>query len=272
MNMTLGDSRVRTDGFDRHETMVNGTRTVVYSAGQGDTLVYFHGAGTFHGFDFARAWADRFRVVVPYHPGFGESADDLRIESIGGYVRHYVNLFDQMGLKKFNLVGCSMGGRMAAEFAADHAGMLDKLVLVCPAGLDVPAHPMTNLGDIAPAELFGYLIKDVSVLQPFLPTGPDPQFGAMREREGASVGRILRNGSLVNPELAASLPRIDVPTLLLWGREDRVIPAAQAQAWAGLLPRAAVRIVDDAGHLILDESAQGRAAVKEFLMRSGAPV
>ena len=51
MNLKLGDSRVRTDGFDRHMYLVNGIRTVVYSAGNGDPLVYFHGAGTFHGFD-----------------------------------------------------------------------------------------------------------------------------------------------------------------------------------------------------------------------------
>jgi pimeloyl-ACP methyl ester carboxylesterase len=92
----------------------------------------------------------------------------------------------------------------------------------------------------------------------------------MRARETAAVGRILRNGSLVDPALPASLARIDVATFLLWGREDRVIPAAQAQAWAALLPRSTVRVVADAGHLILDESGQARGEVKAFLLRSGA--
>ncbi len=270
MSKILGDSRVRTEGFERDEYVVNGIRTVVYSAGHGETVVYFHGAGTFHGFDFARDWTEDFRVVIPYHPGFGESQDDMRIDSMHDYVRHYANLFDRMGLNKFNLVGCSMGGRMAAQFAADHGALLDKLVLVCPAGLDVPAHPMTNLADIPPGELLDYLIEDVSVLEPFVPTWPDPEFGTMRARETAAVGRILRNGSLVDPALPASLARIDVATFLLWGREDRVIPAAQAQAWAALLPRSTVRVVAGAGHLILDESPQARGEVKAFLLRSGA--
>jgi pimeloyl-ACP methyl ester carboxylesterase len=270
MKLTLGDSRVRTDGFERHEYMVNGTRTVLYSAGRGDPLVYFHGAGTFHGFDYVRDWTDRFRVFVPYHPGFGESEDNPRIDSMHDYVLHYVDLFDQMGLQKLNLVGCSMGGRMAAEFAIEHGHRLEKLVLVCPAGLDVPEHPTINLSAIPEAELFDYLIKDVEAIRRFLPAGPDPQFGAMRAREGAAVGRILQNGSLVNPKISSWLHRVHVPTLLLWGNEDRIIPVEQAETWATLLPKSTIRIVNNAGHLILDESAQGRAAVKEYLVDSTA--
>lgn len=270
MNAHPGDARVRTDGFERHEYVVHGVRTVLYSAGQGEPLVYLHGAGTFHGFDFVRPWTDRYRVIVPYHPGFGESADDPQVDALHDYVVHYLDLFDQLGLRQFHLVGCSMGGRLAAEFAVAHAGRLRKLVLVCPAGLDVPDHPMTSLADIPPGELFSYLIKDVGAIAPFLPDGPDAAFDAMRAREGAAVGRVLRNGSLVNPKLTVWLHRVRVPTLLLWGMEDRIIPAAQAAAWAGLLPDAQVRMVPHAGHLLLDESAQARAAVKEFLHGAGA--
>ena len=266
--MKLGDSRVDTNGFDRHEYTVDGTRTVVYSAGSGDPLVYFHGAGTFHGFDFARQWTDQFRVFVPYHPGFGESEDNLRIGTMRDYIRHYVDLFEQMDLDRFCLVGCSMGGRMAAEFAATQSQCIERLALVCPAGLQVPEHPMTNLADIPPAEIFDYLVHDKVVLQPFLPTGPDSEFVAMSEREAASLGRILQEGSLINLKLAAQLRRIGIPTLLLWGAEDRVIPAAQAPIWASLLPNPSIYIVPDAGHLVLDESPTARTAVQEFLVRS----
>lgn len=265
MTTRYGDTRVRTDGFTREEHVVDGVRTVLYTAGQGEPLVYFHGAGTFHGFDFVRAWTGRHRVIVPYHPGFGESDDDLRVAALADYVTHYRRLFDQLGLRTLNLVGCSMGGRLAAEFAAAHAGRLARLVLVCPAGLDVPAHPMTALGDIPPEQLIGYLIHDVGAIAAFLPDGPDPQFAEMRARERAAVGRVLRDGSLVNPELAALARRITVPTLLLWGARDRVIPAAQAAAWAALLPNAVIHTVAEAGHLVLDESAEARAAVNDFL-------
>ena len=61
------------DGFERRELDINGIRTVVYSAGSGRPVVYWHGGGTFHGINFACDWAPHFRVILPHHPGFGES-------------------------------------------------------------------------------------------------------------------------------------------------------------------------------------------------------
>ena len=71
-----------TAGFERLELTIAGIRTVAYAAGSGPDLVYFHGGGTFHGFEFARAWIPHFRVLLPYHPGFGESADAPAIGSL----------------------------------------------------------------------------------------------------------------------------------------------------------------------------------------------
>ena len=76
--------------FVREELTVDGVKTVVYSAGKGEPLVLFHGAGTVDGFDFAEQWAEKFRVIVPYHPGFGESGDDPAITEIHDYVMHYL--------------------------------------------------------------------------------------------------------------------------------------------------------------------------------------
>ena len=59
---------------------------------------------------FARSFLDRFHVILPYHPGFGESADDESIQSMQDYVLHYAALFEQLGLTRINLVGASFGG------------------------------------------------------------------------------------------------------------------------------------------------------------------
>ncbi|WP_338811339.1 alpha/beta fold hydrolase (plasmid) [Agrobacterium leguminum] len=267
MSHRLGDSRVRTEGFERLEYAVGGNRTVVYAAGSGEPLVYFHGAGTFHGLDYARDWIDRYRVIIPYHPGFGESPDDPRITTIHDYVLHYLELFGLMGISNVNLVGCSMGGRLAAEFAVEHSSLLRRLVLVCPAGLDAPDYPMADLAEIPAGELLSYLISDIRFIERYLPTGPDPHFAAMRDREGASVGRILRAGSLVNPLLSTWLHRVQVPSLVVWGSDDRLIPAAQANIWSRLLPHCSTHMVPGGGHLILDESADARLAVKSFLAK-----
>jgi pimeloyl-ACP methyl ester carboxylesterase len=80
----------------------------------------------------------------------------------------------------------------------------------------------------------------------------------------------MRDGKLTNPKLGRRLHRVRVPTLLLWGADDRLIPAAQAETWHSLLPDATIRIIPNAGHLVLDESATARSAVKEFVMARAA--
>ena len=80
--------------FTRETYTVDGVKTVVYTAGKGEPLVFFHGAGTVDGFDFAERWADKFQVIVPYHPGFGESGDDPTFTDLHDYVMHYLELFD----------------------------------------------------------------------------------------------------------------------------------------------------------------------------------
>jgi pimeloyl-ACP methyl ester carboxylesterase len=106
-----------TTGFDRTVYDINGVKTVVLSIGSGPDVVFLHGTGTFTGFEVARIWAAHNKVIIPYHPNFGESADEAALDTIGDYVLHYIDLFDRLGLTVFDLVGFSLGGWMAAEFA-----------------------------------------------------------------------------------------------------------------------------------------------------------
>jgi len=106
--------------FNRETHTVNGVKTILLTAGSGEPLIFLHGAGTFHGFEFAKPWADKFRVILPFHPGFGESGDDPAMTDIHDYVMHYVELLDLLGLDKVNLVGFSLGGYIAAKFAMEH--------------------------------------------------------------------------------------------------------------------------------------------------------
>ncbi|SDB50771.1 Pimeloyl-ACP methyl ester carboxylesterase [Pseudomonas sp. NFACC23-1] len=260
-----GDRRVEHTGYHRQNYLIDGCETTVFRAGTGAPLVYLHGGGTWHGLAFAEGWSDHFEVILPYHPGFGSSGDNPRISSMANYVEHYAKLFDAMGLNSVNLVGFSFGGRLAAEFAAGHGDRVEKLVLVAPAGLDVPEHPQPDFMTIAPEDIVGYLVNDLKTLLPYLPTGPDEEFDAMRMREGGTVGKMLRGGHLVNPQMPALLERINVPVQLIWGQQDRIVPPGQAPFWQRLLPGSDLHVFDDAGHLVLDESADARRAIVKFL-------
>lgn len=254
------------EGFDRDEYTINGVKTVVYSAGQGQPVVYFHGGGTFHGIDFSRDWLDRFKIICPFHPGFGESADAPHMDSINDYILHYLDLFDELGLKQFNLIGISLGGWLAAEFAIAHGHRLRKLVLLAPGGLNVPEYPPIDFSTVPPEEVLTYLVHDFDILKPYLPKNDQDAeaFGADRMREGQSLGRMAPAGPR-SPKLEHWLHRITTPTLLLWGNNDRVLPAGQAEKWMKLLPNARLELLDSIGHLILDESRPARKIVADFL-------
>jgi pimeloyl-ACP methyl ester carboxylesterase len=253
-----------TEGFRRDEHVVDGIRSVVYSAGNGPPVVYFHGGGTFHGFEWARDWLDRFHVILPHHPGFGESADDPDITSMADYVVHYTALFDALGLARFGLAGASLGGRMATEFALTHV-RIAKLVLAAPAGLLAADCPPPNYAAMRPQDIPPLLVADPKFVVQFWPPDADEAFLAERARERVSTGRVLADSDATDRKLRRRLPRLRVPTLILWGGRDRVLLPGLARHWTKAIPGSTVAMIDEAGHLLLDESPRARGLAADFL-------
>jgi pimeloyl-ACP methyl ester carboxylesterase len=252
-------------GFVRAEHDINGTQTIVYSIGSGPELVFLHGTGTFTGFEVARSWAAHRKVIIPYHPGFGESGDAVALDTIDDYVLHYMDLFDRLELRQFDLAGFSLGGWMAAEFAIRQPHRLHRLVLVAPAGLVVEEAPAPDLFQIAPQELPSYLTHDPAVALRYFPKQPDPGFDARLGREVGGFARLIRNNPQGNPKLAHWVHRISVPTLVLWGAEDRLRPTDQGHAWIALLPDGYLELVAATGHLVFEETPSADKLVADFL-------
>lgn len=246
---------------------VNGVETVVPAAGDpaAPPLVYFHGAGTFHGAEFAAAWTDRFRVLMPYHPGYGESGDDEQLREVHDLVLHYTELFDVLGLTSdVNLVGLSLGGLLAARFAIEQQHRLRRLVLCCPAGLRAKGVVTDDVFTIPPEALGPRLVHRMETLLPWLPENPmDVDFTVDRYRETRTTALLMWD----HPHdrvIRRWLGRVTVPTMIVWGAEDRLLPAGLASEWAALLPHADVRSFPGAGHLVLDESPDAVAAIAAF--------
>jgi pimeloyl-ACP methyl ester carboxylesterase len=253
-----------THQFQRETLTVNGIKVVMLTAGSGDPLLFLHGAGTWHGFDFALPWASHHRVMIPYHPGWGDSGDAPDNPTVHDYTVHYLEMIDQLGLEKVDLAGFSMGGRIAATFTVEHRRRVRKLVVLAPAGLEVPEHPNVDFSKVPTEEIPSYLTEDLNVLAPHVPKEPSAEWQAARAREGASFNRLLRAG-LVGPWLARWLHRVNMPALIVWGEKDRTVPVGQAGEWAKLIPHAQVRLFAGAGHLVLDERPEAVQAVGDFL-------
>lgn len=254
--------------FKRRTYEINGIDTVVLEAGSGPPLVYLHGAGTVTGFDFAAPWTKSFRVVIPYHPGFGSSADDPAITEVDDFVLHYVELLDQLDLPKIRLVGQSMGGFISTKFAVQHGHRVEKLALVCPIGIPVPAeHATVNFLAVPPPDLPALLAHDPQNVIKHLPAGePSAAFIAERTKEAVTAGRVLGGGTATfDAKLPRYLHRLTMPTLIVWGKSDRLTPTAQHKVWAKALPKATVKLFDNAGHVVLDEAPASVTAIAEFM-------
>jgi pimeloyl-ACP methyl ester carboxylesterase len=250
---------------------VNGIDTAVFTAGEGDPLVFLHGAGTVTGFESLLPLAERFRLILPHHPGYGSSADDPSVSEVHDYVRHYLDLFDRLELDEFALVGHSLGGYIASTMAMYVGQRITSLVLVAPFGLRAKAHPTLDIFMVPDEEILGVLTNDMSVFEGKFTLPPSPEWLADRYREATSTARLLWERPY-DLKLAKWLHRIAAPTLVLWGDADALIPVEQAAMWAELIPGATTQIFPGLGHLVFDESPAVAAAVGDFVKtRVSAP-
>jgi pimeloyl-ACP methyl ester carboxylesterase len=254
-----------TEGFKRSVHRIDGVESVVYEMGDGVPLVYFHGGGTYHGFEWLRGFADTFRVIAPHHPNFGESGDG-EITSMADYVMHYEMLFAALGLETFHLCGASMGGHMAARYAGEHADEIGKLVLVSPAGLKSERASIPDWTKIPPDQTRAMFVADLDWLEPYWPAEPGPEWLELRSREAGAAMKSREDIDATDRALKAALKDFDRPTLLLWGENDQVVPTGFIPDWQAVLPDADVEIIPNGGHLLLDEFPQACAAMKAFLL------
>src|SRR4030088_1939945 len=126
---------------------VAGRPTVLMHAGEGVPFVYLHSTlgESFMWLPFFQAWAKKFRVLVPTHPGFGQSGGFDQIDTIEDMAFHYVEMFDALGLEEVILGGVSLGGWIAAEFAVRWPERVKKLWIADAPGLWVEEEALPDL-------------------------------------------------------------------------------------------------------------------------------
>ncbi|MBN9032161.1 MAG: alpha/beta hydrolase [Rhizobiales bacterium 63-7] len=248
---------------------IDGVSTVVKAIGEGPAVLALHGAATIEGHDWARGLADRFRVYLPFHPGFGESAEAPHVNGMQDIIVHNLRLISALGLDRPHLVGHSMGGWMAAEMAVVAGERFNRLVLNAPAGLNHPDHPGAALSSIAPDAFPAYLAHRAEVAARYFPGGAEcasvEDFVAAREKEGPALGNILKVHGMGHPNLGRWLSRIPNETLVVWGEKDRMLPASQAPLWVAAIPHARLLMVEEVGHLAMQEDPRIVTAIGDFL-------
>ncbi|QWK81620.1 alpha/beta fold hydrolase [Ochrobactrum sp. BTU1] len=252
--------------FEKRKVEIRGKTVTYLVKGEGRNVVFLHGTGTFPGFESLTNIASRHRLIIPFHPNFGESDDDADIVQIGDYVLHYMDFFDALGLDYFSLGGFSLGGWIAAEFAIRHPERLSALFLAAPAGLDLPTIPLPNLFEVAPADIPAHLTHDPHVALRYFPSEPDSRFDQALGREMGALARIHATEGRGNKRLNHWMHRLNMPALILWGTEDRVIPAQYAAEWQRGIKGARLEKLDATGHLLFEEAPAAATLVRNFLL------
>ena len=256
--------------FQKSDLVVDGVRVQLLEAGKGKPLIYFHGADASRGFDELLPLTEKHRLIIPIHPGFGSSDDDPTIDSVLDYVVHYAALFDALKLHEpVDLLSHSLGGWIASLFAIFHGHRVHRLALACPAGLRVPEHPGADMFMIPPEKLPFTLVASPTVLAKMSQGEVTVDMKVARYREMTSLARVIWECSY-DPKLDRWLKRVSVPTLILWGEQDKILPVQQAHQWVDRLAcDAEVETFKGVGHLVFLETPGAVKRVGSFVNGGG---
>jgi pimeloyl-ACP methyl ester carboxylesterase len=229
-------------------------RMRVFSEGAGPALVYFHGPWGLTWDPFLDELARSFSVHAPEHPGTTpEAPDDVyHLDGLWDLVLCYDELLEALGLDEAVLVGHSFGGMVACELAAAQPRRARRLVLIDPIGFWRDADRIANWMMLDAARLREAIFHD--------PASPAARrmFGTADDPEAATAARVRliwamgATGKFIWPipdkGLKKRIHRVKAPTLVVWGKEDRLVPPVYADEFVRRIAGARAQTVDGAGH------------------------
>src|SRR5918912_3801557 len=221
-----------------------------WRAGRGPLLVFLHGAGGVPPWNaFFNTLAERCEVLVLEHPGFGKTPSPPYIRNVGDLAMYYLDVLDNLKAERVHLVGNSLGGWIAAELAVRNCARLASLSLISPAGVRVKGVPMGDNFIWSPQETVRNLYYDQSIAERLLAEQPSEEQAELMLVNRFAATKYGWEPRWFNPALEHWLHRISVPTLVLWGAQDKFLPARFADAWKAQIRDARVELIGECGHL-----------------------
>src|SRR3954454_17280455 len=282
-------AEVTSDFETAHEVELHGHRVSYRTAGSGPVVLLIHGiAGTSEQWaDVAPVLAEDFTVVAPDLLGHGQSAKPIGDYSLGAYAVSMRDLLIALGHRRATVVGHSLGGGIAMQFAYEYPVFCERLIVVSSGVLGREVHPLLRAATLPGAELVLPLIASERVLgfggalgqvlsRVGLRSGPDIAemargYASLGDAEARSAflhtvrAVIDYNGQRVSAADRLYLSSM-IPALIVWGRRDPLIPAAHGEFAHGEMPGSRLDIFEEAGHSPhLDEPARFAAALRDFM-------
>jgi pimeloyl-ACP methyl ester carboxylesterase len=259
------------EGPELRELSVRGTPVRLLTGGEGPPLLFLHGAGGGgRWLPFQDELARRFTVQFPSHPGHGGAPAAEWIEHVSDLAFHYLDLLDTLGIERVHLVGASFGGWIAAEIAVMASARLRSLVLIDPVGIKVEGWIYPFLFGMELPQLVATVFHNPAAALALDPKDQSVDTLVELYRQSAALARVAWNPYLYNPLLRRRLARIGAPTLLCWGRHDRLAPPQCADAWVKEIPGARLITFEESGHVPhLEQPEAVAAAIADFCGSQG---
>jgi pimeloyl-ACP methyl ester carboxylesterase len=249
---------------------LHGDRVAYREAGTGDALLLIHGmagsSATWRG--VLPLLSKRYRVVAPDLLGHGESAKPRGDYSLGAFAAWLRDLLDELGINRATVVGQSLGGGVAMQFTYQHRQYCDRLVLISSGGLGPDLSVLLRLASMPGAEL----VLPVIAPRPLVRIGNrlgswltsagmhSPQAGEMWNAyssmsDGQTRQAFLRTLRSVVDHRGQAVSATNklhlssgLPTLLIWGDQDRIIPVSHGYATHAAVPGSRLEVLPGVGH------------------------
>lgn len=250
---------------------VQDARVFVRRGGTGAPLVFLHGAGGASGWTpFLARLADRYDVIAPDLPSFSQSPRPDWLDDMSDMAYFMLDFLGALDLKGIHLIGYSIGGWVAQEAAIRSTARLASLTLISAAGIRVKGKPAADLFMMDRAQQVRSLFADPKLAEQILATPLTPEQQDEIINNNIAAARLCWQPRFFNPKLAAWLHRIDVPTQILWGDSDRLIPPENGPALQRLIPGAKLHVFEKTGHALhIERTEAAVAAINDFIGNKG---
>lgn len=252
---TSGELLLRLRGVRSAEAQAGPYRLRYLEGGSGPPLLLIHGLGSSALVEWARllpSLSRSYHVYAPDLPGFGRSdrprqADygiPMQVEAVRAFVQ-------AVGIPRARVVGISMGGWIAARLAGEHPELVERLVVVAPAGMRPRDDAPIPVDVLFPQDEAGVrrLIAAVRHKPPPTPSFVARDIARRKKRDEWIVRRTLESMRPGRDWLDGTLGRAEMPVLVVWGRQDALIPVAYAEALRAELKDARLELLDGCGHV-----------------------
>lgn len=254
--------------FTEQRLAVGPAELLVRRAGAGRPALVLHGAEGDEGwlalYDALVASHD---VLAPSHPGYGYTEAPEWVSEVRHQAAFYLWFLQQHKLTGVDLIGVGLGGWIAAEMAVMSTERLAHLVLVDAMGVKPERSEIFDIFITPWQQVIDRSFHDPKESPEYqrLYGTPVPEFGGVREAGKTMSMRVAFRPYMYDPALPGMLGKVQVPTLVVWGDDDRIAPLECGEIYQHGIPGAQLRILANCGHWAhMERPAELAAVIRDF--------